>query len=30
MKVFSDKTTGASTDDIVKAIEDSVKLGASY
>lgn len=28
MKVFSDKSEGAMTDDIVKAIEDSVKLGA--
>lgn len=28
MKVFSDKGQGAQTDDIVKAIEDSVKLGA--
>lgn len=28
MKVFSDSTEGAYTDDIVKAIEDSVKLGA--
>lgn len=28
MKVFSDSVTGAYTDDIVKAIEDSVKLGA--
>lgn len=28
MKVFSDKGQGASTDDIVKAIEDSVKLGS--